>query len=279
MKKILLLGLSASLFVGPLLAAVPQQSIFSYGLVHEQVSVDTEKLAAAELVIAPDQKWSFSQKIVDVHNKGKLIQRNVDSILESKNIPVNYVTRHMASLIVAVATTASNMKKRILSKGFAAIMEGESNLTAENVKELSDAYRKSGNNLDAPFDKDMIVELLKERKNVLVQEMDDKVKKLSLDDVFIPGDLLYGVWYLFLSLGLFATTNDINTKDINDVEINPAVLMRFKLAHCGLAALVGLAASVHLYPVITHHHAIRSREQEMNYLDEVIEKLNSLDIA
>jgi hypothetical protein len=136
MKKVLLLGLSLSLLGGNLLAVVPQQSLFADVLVHKPVVTDDEKLAKAELIISPDKNWSFCQAIIDLHNKGKLIQRNIIPYLESKNIRVSSATYHGASLLVSAVTNASRIKKQMFGTGIAAIMEGESNLTAENVTDL-----------------------------------------------------------------------------------------------------------------------------------------------
>ena len=157
------------------------------------------------------------------------------------------------------------MKKRIFGKGFAAIMEGESNLTAENVKELIDAYRKSGNNPDAPCDKEMIIELLKERKNILIKEMNDEMwKQINKPSI---GDIMTEDYAIFAAEGL--------------VMFFGARFLPF--VHCdyemGMAQGIGLSMAVMaIQKLREYRHEIRSREQEMNYIDEVIEKLKTLNI-
>src|SRR5579871_1804258 len=86
MKKILLLGLSASLFMAPLWTAVPQQSLFSHVLVHKGVSVDTEKLAAVELIISAEKKMQFCHDLIDLYAKGKIVQNNIISPLSQDMI-------------------------------------------------------------------------------------------------------------------------------------------------------------------------------------------------
>ena len=280
MKKILLLGLSASLFVAPLLAVVPKQSLFADVLVHKPVPVDTEKLAAAELVIAPEQKESFSQDIINLHNKGKLIESNIISLLESK-IPVVSVsgsTSIATSLMISAVTTASSIKKRMLDKIMAVIMKGESNLTAENVTRLANLYLRyrphhpSGCNIYAHLDKEMIIELLKERKNVLVQEINDKVRR-EFPLVYIMDGMCH---IMYLSLTLLP----VRLRDPKaGCEISKAEDIFWRVIFGGVSIGFGLGATYDLGKVLTYRHEIRSREQEMNYIDEVIEKIESLDIA
>lgn len=261
MKKFFLV---LSFFViGNALAAVPRQSqsLFADVLIHKPVAIDSEKLAAAELIISSDHKWSFSQKIIDLHTKGKLIQRNIIPLLESKNIPVNSWTYFGSSLIVSAVSRVSNIQKHIFGKGLE-IIDSESNLTEDNVRALINSYCKSTDNSVEPLDKNVIIELLKERKNTLIQEMHDKmweqINKPSIGDIKTEDYAMFGTYGLGLLFGA------------------PFMGKYWDGYRIGIAQGIGLSmAVVSLHQLRMYRYEIRSREQEMNYIDEIIKKIQS----
>lgn len=209
-KKILLLSLSASLFVAPLLAVAPQQSLFADTSVHKPVPIDAEKLAAAELIISAEKKMQFCYDLVDLYIKGKFVRNDIIS----------------------------------------------------------------------PLSEDMIIELLKEHKNGLIQEIGDQVDKRFYEHKHLGSYVLerlavsmtLPIFLLFL-LGKPFTADCKTGHTYGKAEF---IIYNALFKAASLLCFVGSLYAA--YEVIMYRNYIRSREQKMNYIDEVIEKLDMISI-
>jgi hypothetical protein len=262
MKKSLIV---LSFFLAGNVSAGSRQSLFADVLVHKPVAIDAEKLAAAELVISPDNKCSFYEKITNLHNKGKLIEPNIIPFLESKNIPVGNWTYHPSHLMVWAIERASNIRKCILGKGLECI-EGESNLTPENITILVNEYHKSEHNPEESFDTALIIELLKERRNILVQQMNAQMwKQINKSGI---GDIRTEERAIFAAYGLVLLCFKIPFLHPKGIKDNSGLV--------GFQQGIGFSlAIVNLNALRCYRNEIRSIEKEMSYIDQIIERIES----
>jgi hypothetical protein len=263
MKK-LLIFLSFGLIAGNILPAVPKQSIFADHLVHKPEAIDTDKLAIAEAIIPAENKQEFYQAMVDLHDKGKLTMRNIYLFMKAKKIPVDMYLNPMtiigSALVVQAAELGSKMQASVFGK------QNNLNLTEKNILQVINAHRNSAEG-EITFLRDLpITELLKERKNILIEEMQTKflkvLNKSSLGDIVTEDYALKGA----CSLVFMALIDDICPQDSKK--------------GCGAGFALGVLSAIaanNFYKLYKIRWEFRSREEEMRMIDTMIQQIEKIE--
>lgn len=254
MKNLLLLGLTA-VFAGNALAIVPQQPLFSDRFIHQPEEIDTDKLAK----IGDGKKFDFCREMIELYNQdtGELSIYKTNDIMIKWNIPADPITLAAFELRSCMTMLYAKIKKDVVG------INEPSHITESAVKQLVNTHFKSSDDEIQKFDNAVVIEILKERKNNLVQEMRDAfMKEIHANSL---GDIATEDYSMFASAGAFIFY--MGTREASS-------LAGAQIG--GILQGVGFSmAVVNLFWLSKYRAALRGAEKEMRKIDVIIEKIKA----
>ena len=258
MKKLLLLGMSLVFSTGIMLPAVPKQSILCTSHAHTAEILDTEKLAQIES-ISSDTRSGFCESMIRL--PGNLATEKMISFMDNKRIPINPLTLLAYQLI----TKSFSLGTRIISR----TNDSRNNITQSAVQKLVNSHFNDTDGITA-VDNSLVIELLKEHKNRLVEEINAEVIKQATADSFGIGDSLTEDYAEALYMSLFYAAGIQYT-----LHKSPRIIQEARFAQGVLCAISANA----LHKLGKCYYYIRSREAKMNIIDALIKQIQEFETA